>query len=118
MSSTAECLEYAATFPAYSFALIAADVFKHYEDVSSNITVIEDTAVISFESSDVPSKDDILKLSAIFEDNDISDEYSFDRNYRFNPYLRLKHCLGDRVEFEIPFRDRFRLVFTIKKDTE
>ena len=78
----------------------------------------EDTAVISFESSDVPSKDDILKLSAIFEDNDISDEYSFDRNYRFNPYLRLKHCLGDRVEFEIPFRDRFRLVFTIKKDTE
>lgn len=104
--------------PAYSFALIAADVFKHYEDVSSNIIVTEDTAVISFESSDIPVKEDVLKLSAIFEDGDISDEYSFDRNYRFNPYLRLKHCLGDNVEFEIPFRDRFRLVFTIKKDTE
>ena len=104
--------------PAYSFALIAADVFKHYNNVSSNILVTEKTAVISFESSDVPSKDDVLKLSAIFEDSDISDEYSFNRNYRFNPYLRLKHCLGGRVELEIPFRDRLRLVFTIKTETK
>ncbi|MCR4640233.1 hypothetical protein [Ruminococcus sp.] len=104
--------------PAYSFALIAADIFKHYNDVSSNILVTEDTAVISFESSDMPSTDDMLKLSAIFEDGNISDEYNFNRHYRFNPYLRLKHCLGERVGFEIPFRDRFRFVFTLKKDTD
>ena len=60
----------------------------------------------------------MLKLDAIFEDNDISHEYSFDRSYRFNPYMRLKHCLGDMIDLEITYRDRLRLVFTINADTE
>ena len=100
--------------PAYSFALIAADIFCHYNGVSSNILVTENTAVISFESNESLSNEDLLKFSAIFEDGDISVDYSFDRSYRYNPYLRLKHCLGNRIELEIPFRDRLRLVFTLK----
>lgn len=103
--------------PAYSFALIAEDLFNHFDDVSSNILVSGNTAVLSFESSEAPPSDFLLKLDAIFEDNDISHEYSFDRSYRFNPYMRLKHCLGDMIDLEITYRDRLRLVFTVSADT-
>lgn len=104
--------------PAYSFALIADDIFNHYNDVSANFLVTENTAVISFESSETISNEDMLKFNAIFEEGEVCDDYSFNRNYRFNPYLRLKQCLGHRIELEIPFKDRLRLVFTIKTDIE
>ena len=104
--------------PAYSFALIADDIYNHYGDVSANFLVTENTAVISFESSDPLLNEDMLKFNAIFEYGEVAEDYCFNRSYRFNPYLRLKQCLGNRIELEIPYTDKLRLVFTIKTDTE
>lgn len=104
--------------PAYSFVLISEDFFRNFNGSSVDISVTDNSAAITFESSSAADQGDILKLRAIFEDNNISNEYSFDKNYRFNPYLRIKHCLGSSIDLEIIDDDKLRLIFTLKEDTK
>ena len=99
--------------PAYSFVLVARDIFTNYKDVTVNITSSENEAEITFESDNMISSSDKLKLNAIFEDDNISSEYCFDKYYRFNPYLRIKHCLKSNVEIEINSKDHLMIMFRI-----
>lgn len=101
--------------PAYSFVLIANEIFRRYIDPSVTITFLDDTAFIAFESPKTPKALDILKIRAIFEDSKISEVYDFDRSYRFNPYMRLKACMGNDAEIEIHDKIMFRLVFKLKQ---
>ena len=98
--------------PVYSLALIADDVFRRYIDPSVTITIADGTARITFESPKAPKQLDSLKLRAIFEDSNVSEVYDFNRSYRFNPYMRLKSCLGDRADIEIIDKNMFK--FTLK----
>ena len=101
--------------PAYSLLLIEDDVFRRFLDPSVSITFQEDTAFVTFESVKTPKASDILKLRAIFEDSNISEVYDFNRSYRFNPYMRLKACLGDDAGIEVNDRNMFRLTFKLKR---
>ncbi len=104
--------------PAYSLLLIADDIFRTFSNVSINLHRRDDQAFISFLSDTAPKSSDTLKFHAIFEENGISDEYSFDRSSRINPYLRLKHCLGSSVDAEIKDKDSFKVTFRIKYQKE
>ncbi|MDO4862979.1 MAG: hypothetical protein Q4A05_02315 [Ruminococcus sp.] len=101
--------------PAYSLVLIAGDAFRELGADSVTVAVTGDRAEIRFEGEKSPRSTDVLKLCAIFEDDSVSSEYAFDRSYRFNPYLRLRHCLGSRAELEINGKNRLRLVIRIKR---
>lgn len=100
--------------PAYSLALIGEDIFTHYGSCSVNIVSAENGVRLEFECEKTARSTDTLKFSAIFEDGGIADEYSFSRNFRFNPYLRLKHCLGSGVDAEIKNKRCFFLALTLK----
>lgn len=102
--------------PAYALMLIARDAFEKLGADSVEITVSDDRAEIRFDGENAPKSTDVLKLSAIFEDDSVSGEYTFDRNYRFNPYLRLRHCLGSSAELDISGRNKLRLVIIIRRD--
>ena len=104
--------------PAYSLVLIAWDVFGSLGGESVSITDSGEKAVITFEGEIIPKSMDELKINAVFEDENVSAEYSFDRNNRFNPYLRLRHCLGSRVEMEMDTYDGLKLVFRIYPEKE
>lgn len=104
--------------PAYCFVLIAKDVFERFSGESVNVSVAGDIATISFISSTPPKTADVLRLSAIFEDDSVTSAYSFDRKNNFNPYLRLKHCLGSHVDMEIYDKNRLKLTFIIKSSKE
>ena len=104
--------------PAYSLVLIAWDVFGNLGGESVKTAASGDAAVITFEGSKSPKATDALKLNAIFEDDSVSDEYSFDTSYRFNPYLRLKHCFGKNVSMELNTKNKLKLVFKIYPETE
>ena len=101
--------------PAYSLLLIADDVFRRYIDPSLTVTSLDDTAYITFESPKTPKVKDMLKLRAIFEDSNISEVYDFNRSYRFNPYMRLKACLGSDANIEITDRNMFRLTLKLTR---
>ena len=101
--------------PAYSFALIAADAFVNLKCEAVGIYVHGPKAAVVFMSRYIPNQTELLKLRAIFEDISISNEYTFDRNYRYNPYLRLRHCMGTAVNLEISEKNRFRLAFILDK---
>jgi hypothetical protein len=105
------------TVPAYSLLLIADDIFRRFIDPSVTVTFLDDTAYISFESPKTPKSADMLKLRAIFEDSNISEAYDFSRSYRFNPYMRLKACLGNGADIEIIDRNMFRLIFKLTQET-
>ena len=104
--------------PAYSILLIADDIFRTFSGISIELNNQGQEALISFVSDIAPKSADTLKLHAIFEENGISDEYSFDRSSRINPYLRLKHCLGENADAEIKDRDSLRITFKIKYQKE
>ncbi|MCM1506151.1 MAG: hypothetical protein NC177_03305 [Ruminococcus flavefaciens] len=100
--------------PAYSLFLIAEDLYS--SDLSVSIVHNKNTTNITFTSSAVQEQPKILKLNAIFEDSNISDEYSFSHKNPYNPYLRIMHCLENRVSAEIKTKDKFTLCITIKSE--
>lgn len=100
--------------PTYSLILIADDIFRTFSNISIMLHSQGREALVSFQSDTVPKSSDTLKLHAIFEENGISDEYTFDRNSRINPYLRFKHCLGDNADAEIKDKDNFHITLKIK----
>ena len=102
--------------PAYSLVLIAGDVFRELGADSLELKVIDDRVEIRFRGEKTPSSTDVLKLSAIFEEESVSGEYKFDRSYRFNPYIRLRHCLGSRAELSVNGKNQLELVITLKKE--
>jgi len=101
--------------PAYSLVLITADVFRHMDADSVSVSYTDGTAEIVFEGVKAPKSTDVIKLSAIFEEDCVSGDYSFGRYQRFNPYLRLRHCLGEKTDISISSRNKLRFVITIKK---
>ncbi len=101
--------------PAYAFALIAADAFTNFKCEAVGIYVHSPKAAVVFMGRYIPNQAELLKLRAIFEDVSVSKEYAFDRNYRYNPYLRLKHCMGASVNIEINEKNKFRLAFILDK---
>jgi hypothetical protein len=101
--------------PAYAFALIAADAFANFKCEAVGIYVHSPKAAVVFMGRYIPNQAELLKLRAIFEDVSVSKEYAFDRNYRYNPYLRLKHCMGASVNIEINEKNKFRLAFILDK---
>ena len=102
--------------PAYSLVLIANDAFRELGAERVTISSSGDIAEIKFEGKSAPKSTDILKLSAIFEDDVVSSEYSFDRSYRFNPYLRLRHCLGKYSELEINGKNKLIFIIRIRNN--
>jgi hypothetical protein len=54
-----------------------------------------------------------MKINAIFEDSDISGVYAFNRNNRYNPYYRLKHCLGNSADVVFDKSDDHKVIFKI-----
>lgn len=104
--------------PAYTFVLIAEDIFEHFGGETVEVSVSNNTATIKFAGDRAPRSSDILKLHAIFEGDVVCDDYAFDRNYRFNPYLRLKHCLGSGVDIAINSKNKLNIIFTIHFDAE
>lgn len=102
--------------PAYSIVLIAADAFRHLNAESVSVSYSGDTAEIVFEGGTPPRSTDVIKLSAIFEEDCVSGDYSFSRDKRFNPYLRLRHCCGRNVDVKLISKGRMRFVITIKNE--
>jgi hypothetical protein len=102
--------------PAYSLVLIADGIFQRFIDPTVRILQSdEETVCVTFESPVQPKSTESLKLRAIFEDNNVSEVYDFTRNYRFNPYMRLKACLGDSADIELTDKNLFRLVIKLKQ---
>lgn len=99
--------------PTYSLVLIADDIFRVLGADSVSVTSSDSEATVTFIGSKPAGSADTLKLLAIFEDNDISGEYSFDSSNRFNPYLRIKHCLGSSVDINIVNKNELRISFVI-----
>ena len=104
--------------PAYSLVLIAEDIFSHMNGDSVEVSAADNSAEIRFSVDKPPRSTDALKLHAIFEGDVVCDDYTFDRNNRFNPYLRLKHCLGSNVDITINSKNKFSLTFMINFNTE
>ncbi|HRR76170.1 MAG: cache domain-containing protein [Ruminococcus sp.] len=102
--------------PAYSLVLLTENIFTELGGDSVEITASEKGAVITFEGSRKLRSTDTLKLLAIFEDESVTSEYSFDKNYRYNPYLRIRHCLGGRIDMDISTSSGMRITFRIKPE--
>ena len=103
--------------PAYSLVLIAEDIFEHFNCEAVDVSAEGSTAEIRFTGDRAPRSTDVLKLHAIFEGDVVCDDYNFDRNYRFNPYLRLKHCLGSNADIAIISKNRLSITFRITFQT-
>lgn len=110
-------IEYTDTFdikvPAYSLFMIAEDLKS--ENLSINIVKNKNNTDIIFKS-DIQQQFKILKLNAIFEESSVSDAYSFGYNNPYNPYMRIVHCLGDRISAKIKNKNNFTLCITIKPE--
>lgn len=103
--------------PAYSLVLIAEDIFEHFNCGAVDVSAEGSTAEIRFTGDRAPRSTDVLKLHAIFEGDVVCDDYNFDRNYRFNPYLRLKHCLGSNADIAIISKNKPSITFRITFQT-
>ena len=99
--------------PAYSLLLITDDMFNEFDSESVKINASDEEAVITFKGGRKPRSVDSLKLLAVFEDENVSSEYSFANNYRFNPYIRIRHCLGRNIDMDINAENGMRITFTI-----
>ncbi|MEE5994109.1 MAG: hypothetical protein V3G42_12865 [Oscillospiraceae bacterium] len=79
--------------PIYSL-LLAVNAFPEHQ---GNILIsLEEEGVLIKISCGVTQKQ-LLKLQAIFEDGEIFSDYNFSPDNVYNPFLRLKHCLGNFV---------------------
>lgn len=104
--------------PACGLALIADDVFSNYSICTLRVTAVGGVVTAVFESPDSPEHASILKLRAIFEENTVADEYAFETDYRFNPYIRLKHCMGGNAELSFLDNSRIHYTLTLRLSTE
>lgn len=102
--------------PAYSLALIADELISSDGKTSVKAFHNENGISISFHKDKIQESSKVLKINAVFEDDNITDEYSFRHNYTYNPYLRLKHCLGSKVGAEITNRNEFTLIININSE--
>ena len=93
--------------------LIADDLISPDTKTSVKAFDNENGVSISFHTDKIQESSKVLKINAVFEDGGITDEYSFRHNYTYNPYIRLKHCLGSNTEAEITNRNGFTLVINI-----
>lgn len=100
--------------PAYSLMMIAEDLSD--ESLSVDINKNHDSADIIFRRNIIPEPAKILRLHAIFEDSNITDQYSFSQNNPYNAYIRLIHCFGNRLSTEINNRNNFVLHITINPE--
>jgi hypothetical protein len=99
--------------PAYSLVLVLADLFTNYGGLSLKVRGSEKAAEIIFTGKSPVNSFDWLKINAIFEDSDISGVYAFNRNNRYNPYYRLKHCLGNSADVVFDKSDDHKVIFKI-----
>lgn len=99
--------------PAYSLFMIAEDLKN--ENLSVTVLRNKNNVDVTFRSN-VREQFKILRLNAIFEENNITNAYSFGYNNPYNPYMRLIHCLGDRISVKIKTRNNFTLCITIKPE--
>ena len=99
--------------PAYSLVLIAADAFSSFGATACTVKCDGTKTVVTFEGDKPLKSAAALRLRAIFEGEGISEEYSFERVNRYNPYLRLKHCLGKKADAEVSGKNSMKLVITI-----
>lgn len=100
--------------PAYSLMMIADDLSD--DSLSIDIDKSNDNADIIFRRSIIPESAKILKLYAIFEDSNITDEYSFSQDNPYNAYIRLIHCFGDKLSVEINNKNNFTLHIIINSE--
>ena len=102
--------------PSYSLTLIADDLISSDGKTSVKAFHNKNGISILFHKDKIQESAKVLKINAVFEDDNITDEYSFRHNYTYNPYLRLKHCLGSKVEAEIKNRNEFTLIININSE--
>ncbi len=98
--------------PPYILFMIADDLKN--DNLSVIVSRNKNNVDINFRC-DVPEQFKVLRLNAIFEENNIN-AYSFRYNNPYNPYMRLIHCLGKRISVKIKTRNRFTLCITIKPE--
>ncbi|MDE6426607.1 MAG: hypothetical protein K2K89_10820 [Ruminococcus sp.] len=99
--------------PPYSLFMIAEDLKN--ENLSVIVSRNKNNVDITFRS-DVQEQFKVLRLNAIFEETNIINAYSFSYNNPYNPYMRLIHCLGDRISVKIKSKNNFTLCITIKPE--
>lgn len=99
--------------PAYSLMLTAEQLFHSEGKPSVRISSAGNRVNFVYENDVRPSSARILKLQAIFEDANISEEYSFNRRSVYNPYFRIKHCFGDRATAEVSSKTGFQMTISI-----
>ncbi len=79
--------------PVYSLLLIARQLDEH----QGNISIFSEHDILSMKIFCHPTQKQLLKLQAIFEDGEIFTDYDFSPDNVCNPFLRLKHSLGNFV---------------------
>lgn len=99
--------------PAYSLMLLADQLFHSEGRPSVTLSSAGNRVNLIYDNDVRPSSARILKLQAIFEDANVTDEYSFNRRNVYNPYLRLKHCFGDRASVEMASKTGFQMTISI-----
>ena len=100
-------------FPTYALALVADGLFRLGGDMT--ITCSSGLTNIHFESNTLPDKHMLLKLGAVFEDGDVMTAYPFRRQYVYNPYIRLKHIMGNQIQAEITLSEKFTIDLALKR---
>lgn len=104
--------------PAYSIMLIADNLLRLEGNPSLSLECEGNRVILYYENDVKPSPMRILKLNAIFEKADISNEYSFKHKNIYNPYLRLKYLFGDNATLEMETQNGFKLTITLIINTE
>lgn len=104
--------------PTYSLLLLTEQLFRSEGNPTVSLNSIGNRINLVYENDVRPSSARILKLQAIFEDANISDEYSFNRRSVYNPYYRIKHCFGNDAVAEIANKSGFNMTISIFIKTE
>lgn len=98
---------------AYSLALAADDLFGGFGSTEVSVVILANGACLTFTGTHPLRTAELLRLRAIFEDGGIAEAYAFDRSYRYNPYLRLKHDFDEHIDAEIGDKNSFRFVLRL-----
>ena len=98
---------------AYSLVLAADDLFGGFGSNSVSVVIVANGARLTFTGTQPLRTAELLRLRAIFEDGGIAEAYAFDRSYRYNPYLRLKHDFDERIDAEVGDKNSFRFVLRL-----
>lgn len=100
--------------PEYSLMMIAENLAD--ESLSVNIVQNKNLLIVTFNRNAINEQSKILKLHAIFEDGNITDEYSFNQNNPYNCYIRIMQCFEDRISVQINNQKNFSLSITINSE--